>query len=148
MDPKTIGIGLIAVGAAITSVVAVVSEQPKQVLVAAGETEADVAVTQIANINQNLEATKNCERQWVIVNGGKPEKAWLCDGAYDPRVQKWLNGQGEKLVKIELAPKEKDGKTVFDMTTHEGEVADYVPPRVDPPPDPGPEPEKLGEVEP
>lgn len=130
MDPKTIAFGLAVVAASIGGSVAV---QTKDV-VAVSAGEADVAVTEIAKLDPELQG-KTCTRTWAQVNDSRePTLGWVCNEAWVPATQQaWLDKTaGEDGQSIELKPRD-DGKggIVVDATVTKGEAPVYQAPPVE-----------------
>jgi hypothetical protein len=118
MDKANIGIGAIAVAAL---VVALMPESSKDaVAVSAGE--ADVAVLAIAQSGDAAIGARVCEKQWAAINGQPEALVWLCDGAYLPDQQAWLDKTaGKDGVRIVLEPRTVGKDVVFDATIHNGQ---------------------------
>jgi hypothetical protein len=133
MDPKTAGIGAIAVAAL---VVAIAKPSTKEIVpVSVGE--ADVAVTEIAKTEPTLK-TKVCGKVWAqVAPDPEPTLVWLCDGAYVAQ-QAWLDKTaGEDGQLVTLTPRQDGDKVVFDAMVTRGEdpplpVVEAVKPEAEP----------------
>lgn len=119
MESKTISAGAVIVAAAALAVAASKDSEVKTQLVAASTKVEDVAVAAVAR--QEV-AEKTCQRLWVEVRPNPPALHWLCDGAYLPQAQAWLDGLGADVVEVKLTPRETASGVVFDAQARRGEL--------------------------
>jgi hypothetical protein len=137
MDPKTIGIGTIAIAALVVAVAKPGTET--KTMVAATASETDKEVTDILKASPEVKPV-TCKRQWLKLDG-KSEIAWLCsDVGYDPARQTVLDKRaGAEGIEVSYTPDESKPDAVsVNIKVTTGTVA----PEVIPKPDPIPEPPK------
>jgi hypothetical protein len=116
----SIGAGVVAVAAL---VVAANDAVDTKELVPASLDANDIAVAEIAKVDPASER-KTCERKWATVRVEQgPELVWLCDGAYLPAQQQWLDDvTPHDAVRVELEPRQEGEKLAFDATVYTGEL--------------------------
>lgn len=127
MEPKitSIGVGIISVAAL---VVAIAKPGPEtKTLVAASQSEDDVAMTEIAKASPEAKPV-TCTKKYISVLqsdfSAKQELLWFCsDVGYDPNRQAYLNKKaGADGVKIEIVPAQDGTILKMPMTITRGEV--------------------------
>lgn len=127
MDAKVISSGAVFIALASAAIALENKETVKHAFVAASEKIEDVAVTAIAKASPETASAeipeKTCTRMWVEVRPNPPALHWLCDGAYLPQAQEYLDGMGADAVEVKLKPRD-DGKggVVFDAHVRRGEM--------------------------
>lgn len=132
MNPKEIGIGIVAVTALAVAVIDP-KEEPteKTVYVSAGKVAADEAMVALAG-DEEKPKERNCIKSHINLDGVETT-GWVCDGAYYPATQAELNKMaGEKGVQITLTPRETATGYEYDALVKTGEMpAKYEPPVVE-----------------
>lgn len=120
MDPKFIGVGVIATAALVVAVVD--SMDSKTLTVEAGATVQDVAVADVAKLKPEI-SERICEKKWAYIDSTEATMAWFCDGAYVKNAQAELEKMaGKDGVKITLTPRQVGEKVLFDAKITNGEV--------------------------
>lgn len=131
MDPKTIGIGVIAVAALVVSVAK--TDTSKMVAATQDEdTKSVAAIVQTSGVN-----VVTCCRDWVVLSAGEPVLKPVCsDTGYDPTRLVWLEKKlGAKGQCIQFDPKElADGNVTVAVTVQEGTARAQPAPVVEQPP--------------
>jgi hypothetical protein len=144
MDPKTIGIGTIAVAALVVAIAKPGTETKTLVSATVGENDKEVA--DVLKASDTVKPV-TCNKQWAIVDG-KHEVKWICsDVGYDPARQAVLNKRaGADGIRVEYIPDESKPNAIsVNIKVGTGEVAPEVIPKVDPVPE---EPKEGGTVGP
>lgn len=116
MNIKTAVFGVAVVGASLGGSLAVNHQSAEVAVVSAGKVEADDHVAAIATVDRR--ATEHVCLKSPINLDGVDTVGWLCDGAYLPNQQGWLDKvAGEDGAAVELRGVEDGaGKVVYNAT--------------------------------